>query len=61
MRGGYHETFSEDPEKRDGRDGLGIALGNRHSHTDTARAVSGARLHIEKSCGAAGLVRSKLG
>jgi hypothetical protein len=61
LRGGYYETSIEDPEKRDGSDGLGVALGNRHSHTDTDRAVHGARLHIIiKPCGVAGSVRSEI-
>jgi hypothetical protein len=29
-----YEDFIEDHTKRDGRDGLGPTLGNRHSHTE---------------------------
>jgi hypothetical protein len=41
----------EDHRKRDGRNGLDPAMGDRHSRADITRAVHGARLHIiRNSC-----------
>ena len=59
LRGCCHETFSQDPEKRDGAMGWAL-LWASDSHSVTTGALPGARLHIETR-GAAGLVRSKLG
>lgn len=41
-----YEDFIEDHRKREGRDGLDLAMGDRHSRSDISRAVLSARLHI---------------
>jgi hypothetical protein len=49
--GGNYEDFIEDHTKRDGRDGLDLTLGIRHSNPDIDRPVHGAgSTLIRNSC-----------